>query len=112
MVAFVAGQSKGALFEDRIAAVPERDRKADELMPIADSRKAVLVPAIGSGARVIMGQIFPGRAVGAVIFTHGSPRSLAEIRTPALPVLLALPVFLQALSFSAGCFFNHGLHRP
>src|SRR5205823_665802 len=85
-------------------------------MPIADSRKAVLVPAIGSGASVIMRQIFPGRAVGTVVFAHGPPGSLAEIRSPTLPVLLALPVFLQALRFSGEGLLNirflaiHGLH--
>ena len=45
------------LFEDRIASIPQRDREADLLMPVADPCDPVLIPAICFGARLIVRKI-------------------------------------------------------
>ena len=56
------------------------------LLFIAKAADAVFVPAIGSAAGVIVGKIVPGVAVGAIVFAHGAPGPLAEVRAPALPI--------------------------
>src|SRR5882724_9751124 len=65
MIAFAAGETEGALFKDRITAIPERQRKTDQLMAIADARESVLVPAIGARSRVIVWQVVPRGAMRA-----------------------------------------------
>jgi hypothetical protein len=54
MVSLVAGQAKRALFEDRIAAVPERQRETQALLFVAHPTKPVLAPAIGARASLVM----------------------------------------------------------
>ena len=48
MIALVAGQAEEAFFQDRIAAVPQRDGEADVLVAVADARDAIFIPAIGA----------------------------------------------------------------
>ena len=48
-------------------------------------REPVLVPAVGARARVVVGEVVPGVAVGAVVLAHGAPRALGEVRAPAPP---------------------------
>src|SRR5882724_1534130 len=111
MIAFAAGETEGALFKDRITAIPERQRKTDQLMAIADARESVLVPAIGARSRVIVWQVVPRGAMRAVVFTHGAPRALADVRPPALPMCLALTRLFEPLllgSHSSFCFSVHG----
>ena len=85
MVAFIAGQPEDALFQDRVAAVPQGKGKAENLPVIAQSTEAVLVPAINTRTRVLMRKEFPGLAEGAVILAHRSPGALAQIGTPPAP---------------------------
>src|SRR5215831_1522039 len=60
-----------------------------------------------------MGKEVPRIAVGAVVLAHGAPLPFREIGTPALPVRLSFPVFLQS-----EFFFGHdvspsqGVHVP
>ena len=76
MVTLAAGQAEKALFEDRILSIPERDRKADPLMPVRDAADAVVVPPIGARTRVIMRKVIPRRSIRAVILTNGPPSPL------------------------------------
>src|SRR5688572_4973453 len=61
---------------------------------------------------MVVGEIVPGRPARAVVLADGAPGALAQIRAPALPVLLALPGLLEALDFcgrSRGVAFGrHG----
>src|SRR6516165_6763472 len=102
MVALVAGQAEGALLQDWIDAVPQRERQAEALLAVADAAHAVLVPAIGARAGLVVVEIFPGSPAGAVILAHRSPGALGEVRTPQAPVLPAL-----MLRFEAGPFGIH-----
>ena len=77
MVALIGGQTEHPLLQYRIGAVPQRERKTQPLLVVADSRDAVLAPTISARARVIMRKIFPRRSVRAVILAHGSPLPLA-----------------------------------
>ena len=83
VVALVAGQAEQALLEDRVAPVPQREREADPLVAVADAGEAVLVPAIGARSRVIVREVVPRGAVGAVVLADGAPGALAEVRAPS-----------------------------
>ena len=64
VIALFAGEAEEAFFEDGVAAIPEREREADLLMTVADAGDAVFVPAVSARAGVVVGKVFPGRAVG------------------------------------------------
>src|SRR5271166_4054804 len=98
-VALRSGQSEGALLQDGIAAVPQSQRETQALLIVADAAETVLAPAIGPRARLIVGEVIPGLAVGAVVFAHGSPRPLGEIGSPQPPVLFSQTLVLQAGPF-------------
>src|SRR4051812_48285962 len=86
MVPFGVGQAEQPFLKDRIPSVPQRDRKTPAHMEVAEPADPVLAPAVGSATRMIMRQIVPGIAVCAVVFAHGAPLPLAEIRSPMAPL--------------------------
>ena len=88
VVAAVAAEAEHPLLEDRVLAVPQRQREAERLPVVADARHAVLVPPVGSGPRVVVREVVPGRAVLAVVLPYRPPRPLGQIGTPCAPVLL------------------------
>jgi hypothetical protein len=90
-----AGEPEEPLLEDGIAAVPQRQREADAALTVADPQQAVLPPAVGAAAGVIVREIAPGVAVRRIVLADGPPLALGEIGPPALPVLLAPGVLLQ-----------------
>src|SRR5215467_2787808 len=46
MIAFAVGQAEQALLEDRILAVPERERKAEPLLVIGKAGQTIFSPAV------------------------------------------------------------------
>src|SRR6516165_9577728 len=73
-------------------------------MAVASPRYAVFIPAIGPGAGLIIRQVVPGIAVGAVVLSHRSPGAFADVRAPTLPVSDAVATLLQSNFFSRhGC---------
>ncbi len=98
VVALVAGEAEGAFLEDRIAAVPQRQREAQALLVVADAAHAVLVPAVGARARLVVVEIVPHRAVFAVVLAHRAPGPLREVGSPQAPVFAAFMLLLQALA--------------
>src|SRR5579863_1030802 len=67
-------------------------------MLVAKAADTILAPAIGAAARVIVREIRPGIAIGAVILAHCPPLAIADIGTPA-PPRRAEPGFLQPAAF-------------
>ena len=61
------------------------ERETEQLLVVADPAQAVLVPPVGAGAGVVVGEVVPGVAVAAVVLTHRAPRPLGEIRSPSQP---------------------------
>ena len=59
VIAFAVGQAKQALFENRILAVPQRNRETNVLILVAPTRESVFAPAIGATARVIVRKRIP-----------------------------------------------------
>src|SRR5262245_9291489 len=48
VVGFAVGQAKKALFENRVLAVPQRQRKTEPLVVVGKTGQTVLAPAIGA----------------------------------------------------------------
>lgn len=85
MIAFPGSDTEKPFLEVAVTAVPEGRSEAEPLKPVADSRDAVLSPAVGLRSGVFVGQIPPGVAVGGIILPDGSPGAVGEIRAPAAP---------------------------
>src|SRR5205823_3728530 len=85
VIAFRRHQSEEALLEDGIALVPEGHCPAEDLVAVAEAGDAVLAPAIGLGARQIVGEPGPRVGVGAVVLAYRSPGAVGEIRPPLAP---------------------------
>src|SRR3954465_4400752 len=85
MVAFVVRQPEQPLLDDRVLAVPERQRKAEDLAVVADPSEPVLPPAVGARAGLIVRKVVPGVTVFAVVFPNRSPLPFPEVRTPLAP---------------------------
>ena len=95
VVALVAGQAEDALLEDRVAAVPQGEPDAQPLLDVAEARQPVLAPPVGAGAGVVVRQVGPGLAVGAVVLPHRAPLPFREVGPPQVPVARAAQAQLQ-----------------
>src|SRR5262249_29710633 len=93
VVPLVPGQPEDALLQDGVAAVPEREPEAKALLDVAEAGQAVFAPAIRARAGVVVREVLPGGAAGAVVLAHSAPLALAQVRAPQVPVAgLAQPV--------------------
>src|SRR5215472_1103833 len=99
VAALAVSQAKQPLLEDRIAAVPQRDRQAQQLPVIGKAGNAVLTPTIGAAACLVMREIIPCGSAGTVVLAHRPPLSLAEIRAPTTPVFRAFATFFDPTLF-------------
>src|SRR5207247_6842843 len=68
----------------------------------------VLAPAVGAAARVVVGEVVPGGAVGRVVLAHRAPLALGQVRPPALPVAFTASVLLEAALLRCLRVFSHG----
>jgi hypothetical protein len=64
VVALVAREPEEPLLEDGVLAVPQRERQAQPSLAVAEAQQAVLAPAVGAAARVVVRQVLPARAEG------------------------------------------------
>ena len=101
VVAFAVGEAEQPFLEDRVLAVPQGQREAEALLVIGNAGDAVLAPAVGARAGMIVGEEIPGVAAFAVVLAHGSPLALAEVGPPLLPGDLLLPGLFKSDMF--GC---------
>src|SRR5262249_52946376 len=102
MIPLAVSQPEQSFLEDRITPVPQRQRKAEQLAIIGDTGDPVLTPPVRTVLRVIVGEVVPGVAVRAVIFAHGPPLPLTQIRPPLLPRGSSFAVLLEPSLFRAG----------
>src|SRR3954454_6024852 len=98
VITLAIGQSEHPLLQDRVLAIPERQRKTQPLLIITDAGEPVLTPVIGARAGLIVAKIIPCVAVRAVILTDGAPLALAEIWPPQPPGYFLFPRFIQSES--------------
>ena len=96
VVALRPGQPEHALLEDRVDAVPQRQRQAQVVVDVGQPGHAVLVPPVGAGAGVVVGEVAPGVPVAAVVLAHGAPRPLGQVRAPLVPRVRREQVVLGA----------------
>src|SRR5262245_29797253 len=108
VIAFIAGKPKDTFFQHRIASVPQRHSKTDQLMAIADAGEAVLVPAIGTRSGMVMRERVPGGPVSAIVLTDRHPGPLAQIGAPTLPMALTLRFLFQTLLFRQDPWVRRG----
>ena len=85
MVAFAVREPEQAFLQDRVAPVPKSECETENLVVIAKTREAVLAPAVGARAGLIVGEIVPGIARRTVIFPNRAPLAFGQIRAPLLP---------------------------
>ena len=97
VVSLAVVQAEHPLLQDRVLAVPQRQRETHSLALVADPCDAVLTPAIRARPRLLMGEVVPRIAVLAVVLAHRPPLPLREVGTPRLPGDTAGPRFLEPL---------------
>jgi hypothetical protein len=78
-------QPKESLLEDRVFAVPQRDRETQVLHVVADPAEAVLAPPVRAAVRVPEGEVRPRVAGGRVVLAHGAPLAVGEVWPPPPP---------------------------
>ena len=76
MVPLTRREPEEAFFQDRIAAIPESERKAQAAFAVGDPQEAILAPAIDTAAGVIVREVVPGGAILGVVFAHRAPLAL------------------------------------
>src|SRR5262249_4952771 len=96
VVTLAVGQAEQALLEDRIDSVPQRQGEAQSLRVVRDPTQAVLAPAVGARAGLVVGEVAPGIAAAAVVLAHRAPLALGEIRSPLAPRNAWLARLLEA----------------
>src|SRR5262249_49437663 len=65
-------------------------------MLVAKAGEPILAPAISAAAGVVVREILPGRAAGAVILTHRAPLTVTDIGPPKPPRRIEPSVFEPA----------------
>src|SRR5262249_13460629 len=85
VIALAIGEPEHALFQDRVAFVPQRKSEAQTLRVVRDASEAILAPAIGPRSRLVVAEVVPGVTVLAVVFSNRAPLPLAEVGSPLLP---------------------------
>ena len=115
VVPLAVRQAEHALLEDRIDAVPQGEREAQALTVVADPCDPVLSPAIGARARLVVREVVPCVAAGAVVLPHGAPLALAEVRAPREPRRSPRPILFKSIVLcchgSSSCGRAHDLDR-
>src|SRR6202012_4014608 len=68
-----------------VAPIPQRNAEAPPQMIVTPAGNAVLAPAIGAAAGVIVRETLPCSPVRAIVLADRAPLALAQIRPPATP---------------------------
>src|SRR5215472_2147948 len=95
VIGLAVGQAERPLLEDRILAVPQRQRKTQPLVIVAETGEAVLAPVISARAGLVVAEIVPGVTIAAVVLADGAPLALTEVRPPLPPRNPFLPRLVQ-----------------
>jgi hypothetical protein len=106
VIALGSAQAEETLFQNRIAAIPEREGETEALVIVADAGDAVFGPTIRSGAGMVVGEIIPRVSISAIILPRISPRALGEIGPPAPPVFFSIGTSLKTFEFSAHPYYK------
>ena len=99
VVALAVGEAEEPLLEDRVLPVPQGEGEAELLLVVGDAGDAVLAPAVGARAGMVVGEEIPGVAAFAVVLAHGPPLPFAEIGSPLLPQDFPFPCLFESALF-------------
>jgi hypothetical protein len=66
---------------------------------VGDAGQAVLAPAVGARAGLVVTEVVPGVSTLALVLAHRAPLAFAQVRSPLAPRDLLLPRFLKSLMF-------------
>ena len=110
VVALLIAEPERALLQERVLLVPQRDGEANGLPVVAESGEPVLAPSIRPAPRVVVREVVPGVSARAVVLSHGAPRAIADVRSPAPPFALARRLLLETrvLSGAAPATWDRG----
>ena len=113
VVALVASQTKETLLQDRVVAVPQREREAHALQLVADAGDAVLVPAVGARAGRVVRQVTPTRCPRRCSPRARYPRRGRRRTDPKPPAAAAAaqPILLDRHLPLRGRARDSGRHR-
>jgi hypothetical protein len=105
VVALAVGQTEEAFLENGVAAIPQGQGEAEPLLVFGQAGEAVLAPAVGPGAGLIVGEVVPGVAAPTVILAHGAPLTFAQSRASSrrmVSVFLAdiLTFYVKSFDYS------------
>src|ERR1035438_1251047 len=75
VIALISRQPEQTLFQNGIAPIPQRQREADALVPVAYPAESVFTPAIGARTRMFVRKIFPRGPIRAVILADRDRKS-------------------------------------
>jgi hypothetical protein len=99
VIALAVRQPEQAFLENGIFAIPEREGKTEQLLLVADAGQPVLAPVIGSGTRLIVGEVVPGVSVLAVVLANRAPLALTQVGAPFPPRDSGFARLVQPLLF-------------
>src|SRR5260221_5991300 len=94
VVALGVRQTKEPFFEDGIGFVPQGQGETQATLVVADPQQAILTPAVGARAGVIMREECTRVAIGGIILSYRCPLALRKVGSPAIPRLAVLMRFL------------------
>src|SRR4030095_9801010 len=77
VIALVAGETEKTLLQNRVATIPQSERKAQPAFTVRDAEQAILAPTVGAAAGVIVGEVFPAGPALRIILAHRRPLPLA-----------------------------------
>src|SRR5678816_2631356 len=98
MISLRTGKAEHALLQDRINAIPQRQRQTQIMMNIRQPRHTVFIPAVRPRPCMIMRKEAPGITVVAIVLAYGAPGTLREIWAPLIPRIRLRQIVLRASS--------------
>ncbi|KMQ84392.1 hypothetical protein RF55_17832, partial [Lasius niger] len=77
VIALVIGETEQPLLQPVVAAIPQGQPQTPIEILVAEAGQAVFAPPVGAGMRVLEREGAPAIAIGAIVFAHRAPLTLA-----------------------------------
>src|SRR6266446_10392461 len=97
VISFTVSEPEKAFLQNRVVAVPERQRKAKPGFLIGDASQTIFTPPISTRTGVIMGKVIPGGAALTVILANRTPLPIAQVGSPQPPRGFSIANSIQSL---------------
>src|SRR5262249_19116794 len=85
VISFAVSEPEKAFLENRVVAVPERQRKAKPGFLVADAKQTIFTPPLCTRTGVIMWKVIPGSAALTVILANRTPLPVTQVGSPQPP---------------------------